>query len=263
MVHPPIIVKITMKALIKTALLVLIIGNIGAVDIQSYQFIDFLRAIPGPGGPELFENAVVFTAPSHYSRVGISFAYEGYARVHWFRQLLIPRSTAEILEVGGDPRHVEPTRDSGILFHVELIPENLRYMDYRLVIEGLWTSDPQNPLSVRSPAGIVSSRVVLPEPRGIEAQLATPPGHYRFNFRSDPGQHITVGGTFNSWDPFMYVLREVSPGFYTLLLPLSPGYFQYAFFLRGEMLSDPANPRLRYSPNGRAVSEAEVAAIPR
>ena len=214
--------------------------------------------MPAPEGPSVFENGVVFTASSSHQRVGISFAHEGFAKVHWFQQLMVPRDHAELVTEGGrrSRRTVDPYMDSGIMFHVERIPPGIRYLDYRLVIGGLWTVDPLNPVTVTSPAGIALSRLRLP----AEAQVAAamPPGIFQFNFRAAPGETVTVAGSFNNWDPFMYELREVSPGFYTLSLPLAPGRFQYVFFHRGEPIPDPSNARRLYSRDGRVVSEAFV-----
>jgi len=56
----------------------------------------------------------------------------------------------------------------------------------------------------------------------------------------------------------MFEMREVSPGFFSLTLPLPPGRFQYVFIHRGEAVPDPANLRRLYRPDGRAVSEAVV-----
>jgi hypothetical protein len=246
-----------MKAVIAAALLILIIGNIRAVDTDSYQFIDHLRSISKPGKPEIFEDGVLFTAPSSYRRVGISFAYEGYARVYWFKQLLIPRDNSELYLNGKRIKGIDPNIDSGILFHIETIPANLKSLDYRLIIDGLWTTDPTNPISVTGPSGVMESRFPLPEKPKPYLDVVQP-GTYRFIYRSDPGEIITVGGSFNNWDPFMYELKEISPGFYTLTLPLPPGTFQYLFFHRGEQIMDPENPRRLYNKEGRAVSEGQV-----
>jgi len=247
-----------MKAIITAALLILIIGNIRAVDTDSYQFIDRLRSISKPGKPEIFEDGVLFTASSSHNRVGISFAHEGYARVYWFRQLLIPRDPAELFLNGKPIKGINPNIDSGILFHIETIPANLKNLDYRLIIDGLWSTDPANPITVTGPSGIMESRFPLPE-KPKPYLDAVQPGTYRFIYRSDPGETITVGGSFNNWDPFMYELKEISPGFYTLTLPLPPGNFQYLFFHRGEQITDPENPRRLYNREGRAVSEGQVA----
>ena len=247
-----------MKTFITTALLILIIGNIGAVDTESYQFIDYLRAVSAPGRPEIFGNGVIFTASSAYQRVGISFAHEGYARVHWFRRLMIPMDMAEIVTTGRGRRNVEPNIDSGIMFHFEKTPEGLENMDYRLVIDGLWTADPLNPLSITNSSGLVESRVVLPLRSQAVLTSSAPPGTYRFNFRAPPGEIVTVGGSFNNWDPFMYELRETNPGFYSLTLPLPPGSFQYVFFHRGEQIPNPVSAMRLYTRDGRTVSVGEV-----
>jgi len=244
-----------MKTFLFTALLILIIGNIEAVDIESYHFIDYLRAISAPGKPEIYDDAVVFTAPSSYRRVGISFAHEGYAKVHWFRKLMIPADPAELALTAKNPKNIDPNIDSGIMFHAAPIPGNVKNMDYRMIIDGLWTTDPLNPVTVTGMAGISESRFTLPEkPKSALATAA--PGAFTFNYRAQPGETITVSGSFNNWDPFMYELREISPGLYTLSLPIFPGRFQYAFFHRGELIPDPANPRNVYSREGRIVSEA-------
>ena len=244
-----------------TALLIFIIGNIGAVDIESYQFIDYLRGITRPGKPEIYEDAVIFTVSSSYQRVGISFAHEGYARVHWFKKLLIPRDSAELAAAGKNRKNMEATIDSGILFHLETIQAEMKNMDYRLIIDGLWTADPLNPLTVTNSSGIAESRVPLPaapaRPVNRLAAGRINPGAFRFNYRSLPGEKITVGGSFNNWDPFMYELREISPGFYTAVIPIPQGSFQYVFFHRGERIPDPNNPRKLYTRDGRIVCEAQ------
>ncbi|MDR1804066.1 MAG: isoamylase [Treponema sp.] len=246
-----------MKAFIMTALLIFIIGNIGAVDIESYQFISHLREISRPGKPEIFEDGVLFTASSSLQRVGISFAHENYAKVHWFQRLMVPKDPLDLLVNGRVDRRIDPYEDSGIMFHVEPIPAGLKNMDYRLIIDGLWTTDPTNPNRVLGPSGVVESRFPLPE-RSVTALASAAPGTYTFSYYAPSGETITVGGSFNSWDPFMYELRETIRGFYTLTLPLSPGNFQYVFFYRGEQVPDPANTRRLYRRDGRIVSEATV-----
>jgi hypothetical protein len=253
--YPPIIVKNEMKAFIMAVLLVLIIGNIRAVDIESYQFIDHLRGISKPGKPEIYEDGVLFITSSSNRRVGISFAHDGYGKVHWFNKLMIPRDTAEMFVNGKPKKGVDPNQDSGIMFHLEPIPLNMRNMDYRIIIDGLWTNDPLNPVSVTGPSGIVESRVTLPEKPG-QFQDAVQPGTYRFTYHTTPGETVTVGGSFNNWDPFMYELREITPGFYTLTLPIPPGRFQYLFYHRGAQVPDPANSMRLYTREGNIVSEA-------
>ena len=257
MIYPPIIVKNKMKAIMPAALLIFIIGNIGAVDIESYQFIDYLRAIPAPGKPQIYEDEVIFTFPSSYNRVGISFAHEGYAKVYWFKRFMIPKDHSELFVHGKFQSSIDPNRDSGIMFHHQVIPENKKNMDYRMIIDGLWTTDPLNPLTITGPSGIAESRVPLPERPKYTPSQVPQPGTYRFLYRAEPGEIITVGGNFNNWDPFMYVLEELSPGFYTLTLSLPPGSFHYAYYHRGELVPDQTAKRL-FTREGRIISEGIV-----
>ena len=248
-----------MKAFILTVLLtIIIIGNIEAVDIGSYQIIEHLRTISEPRRPEIIEDAVLFTASASFRRVGIAFAHDNYSKVHWLMHHVVPRDLADYEGLRRrERRALDPNIETGVLFHIEPIPANLRNMDYRMVIDGLWTADPLNPVSITGPSGIVESRVNLPFiPQAFAA--SNEPGTFTFQFNAPPGETITVGGSFNNWDPFMYALRETSPGFYTLVLSLPLGNFQYLFYHRGEQILDPLNTRRLFTMNGREVSEGTV-----
>jgi hypothetical protein len=246
-----------MKKYILLTLLTAIIGTIGALDTESYQFVDHLLSLRGPGEPEIFEDGLLFTAPSSHRRVGIAFAHEGFGRVYWFQKLMVLEEQGEIPPGGKQPP--ESYRDSGILFHALTIPEELREVEYRLIIDGLWTFDPLNPRRRLDPvSGQIRSFVPCGEVKRPPAPVDTPPGYLTFTYTAESGELITVGGSFNGWDPFMYELRERSPGFYFLSLPLPPGIYQYVFFHRGERLPDPRNPRRVYTREGHIASEAVV-----
>jgi hypothetical protein len=245
-----------MKSITAMLLLILTIGTIGAADLGSYQFIDHLLGLSKPGAPEIYEDSVIFTAPSSHRRVGIAFAFEGYGKVYWFRKLLIPRDPAKIA-AEGKKKNVELNIDSGILFHVQTIPEGIRNLDYRMIIDGLWTQDPLNPLSVTGPSGLSQSRIAVPDmPRPVPAQET--PGILSLSYTAPPGETVTVAGSFNSWDPFMYEMKETSPGFYSLSLPLPPGTYEYVFFHRGERIPDPHNRDKVYSREGKIASRRVV-----
>ena len=246
-----------MKRIITAVFLILCIGTIWAVDLESYEFIDYLLSLRSPVSPVIFEDAVIFTASSSFRRVGISFAYEGFSRVHWLQRLLIPRDPAEIAAESKN-RNVELYEDSGILFHVEVIPDGIQNLDYRMVIDGLWTTDPVNPNSVSAQGGIAHSRVLLPSRVRPPSTFDGPSGSLSFSFIAPPGEIITVGGSFNNWDPFMYEMRETGRGLYTLNLNLPPGTYQYVFFYRGERYLDPNNPNEVYTRDGKAVSQAVI-----
>jgi hypothetical protein len=247
-----------MKTIIKLMLLIVIIGNIEAVDTESYQFIDHLLTLPGPGAPEIFGDGVIFTAPSTHRRVGIAFAHEGFSRVYWFQKLMKAKNELTPREEKSK-NPVDQYQDSGILFHVYTAPKDIRELEYRLIIDGLWTTDPLNPLyRIDQKSGIIRSMIVMPELKREPAVIEGPPGTLTFNYRASPGEIITVAGSFNGWDPFMYELREISPGTYSLTLPLPPGVYHYVFFHRGERLMDPYNHNRVYTVEGHVATEAVV-----
>ncbi|MDR0688864.1 MAG: isoamylase [Spirochaetaceae bacterium] len=247
-----------MKKYMGLLFLMAIIGNIGALDTESYQFIDHLLTLNGPGRPEIYEDGVLFTAPSSHRRVGIAFSHEGFSRVYWFQKLLVTDEPEEA-PPGGKKQPAAVYRDSGILFYVFAIPEGLTDVEYRLVIDGLWTYDPLNPLSRIDPAsGQIRSFIPLPPLNRPFPPVDTPPGCLTFTYTAPPGETITVGGDFNGWDPFMYELPEKSPGVYSLVLPVPPGVYQYVFFHRGERIPDPRNANRVYTREGHIASEAVV-----
>ena len=227
-----------------------------AVDIESlesYELIDRLLSLPGPGAPEIFDNLVIFTASSGLRRVGVAFADEGFSQVHWFRQLMVRRDTAGNPANERDPGQY---KDSGIIFYVHQIPEGAAQIEYRLIINGLWTPDPANP-NTRwdSASGLSLSCLSIPPRDAVHHPLKGPPGGLSFLFNGPPGETVTVAGNFNGWDPFMYELKEGPPGYYSINIPLPPGKYQYVFFHRGQRYLDPYNSNRIYSKDGSAASE--------
>jgi len=243
-----------MKRIITAMLLILCIGIMGALDLESYEFMDYLLSLNGPQAPVIFQDAVIFTASSSFRRVGISFAHDSFSKVHWLQRLLIHRDSAET--AAENRRNADPYRDSGILFHVEIIPEGIENMDYRMVIDGLWTVDPLNSHNITGAGGIQNSRVMLPVNK--RPPSSPPPGTFRFMFNAPPGERITIGGSFNNWDPFMYEMRETGTGIYALTLDLPPGIYEYVFFYRGERFTDPNNPNRVYTKDGKTASQAII-----
>ncbi|MDR3167665.1 MAG: glycogen-binding domain-containing protein [Treponema sp.] len=246
-----------MKTITAALLLFIIIGTIGAADIESYQFIDHLLNLSGPGKPDVYEDKVIFTASSYYRRVGIAFAHEGFARVYWFEKLLIPRNDETPPESQNNKR-VDPYRDSGLLFFIYDRPENMQELRYRMVIDGLWTTDPLNPLRITDPAtGLTHSLVSVSSqaPSPATGLAGSPPGTLQVSYTAPPGERITLAGSFNGWDPFMYELRETKPGFYSLTLLLPPGVYQYVLFYRGERILDPNNLNRVYTREGQTANE--------
>jgi hypothetical protein len=246
-----------MKRILAPILLVVFISALGAADTESYQFIDRLLSLPGPQAPELYEDAVIFTAPSAHRRVGVAFAYEGFAKVYWFRQLIVSQDPLGA-PIPKGKKVPNPYRDSGILFYVHQLPKDLQELDYRMVIDGLWTTDPNNPLAKKDSVTGIAYSVLPLKPDKTPTVLDAPAGSLHFSFKGPPGETVTVAGNFNDWDPFMYELAEYPAGIYSLTLPLPPGTYQYVFFHRGERFLDPYNFNRIWSKDGKAASEITI-----
>jgi len=231
---------------IKIFVLILIISSFFGVvsqasEWESYELIDRLLIMPGPGAPVVHDNSVIFTADSSLRRVGVAFAHENFGNVYWFRQLVVSH------------------RESGIQFHVYQVPDHLKDLEYRLVVNGLWTVDPLNDQTRRDPvSGLALSVINLPQRQVRQNPLNGLPNGLDFTFRAPPGEIITIAGSFNSWDPFMYELKEGPAGVYSLTIPLPPGIYQYVFFHNGRRYVDPHNPRRSYARDGSAASEILV-----
>jgi hypothetical protein len=223
--------------------------------IKSPQIFDRLLSFSQPEAPEIVDDMVIFTASSSMRRVGVAFADEGFAKVHWFRQMLLSR----------DPQEVPPKqrknvqyKDSGIIFYIHQIPEGASEIEYRLIVNGLWTTDPANPHSRRDNSGLSRSILSLPQKETFPHPLKGPPGSLNFVFKGPPGETVSVAGSFNGWDPFMYELKEGPAGNYTINIPLPPGKYQYIFFHKGQRFLDPYNPSRVYAKDGNAASEIVI-----
>ncbi|MDR2941189.1 MAG: isoamylase [Treponema sp.] len=224
-----------------------------SADGETYELIDRLLTLKGPCAPLIQEDSVIFTAPSTLRRVGIAFAHENFANIYWFRQLLISQDRLAPVLLPGQ-KIPDPYKDSGILFYVYKVPEDVMNLEYRLVINGLWTTDPQNSLLKKDPvSGLTFSTVYIP-PRFSKASPQNGVNGLTFKFYAPEGETITLAGDFNGWDPFMYELKEYPSGVYSLTLALPPGTHQYVFFHRGRRFADPNNPNRVYARDGSAAS---------
>ncbi|MDR2802735.1 MAG: isoamylase [Treponema sp.] len=248
-----------MKTLNFSILLIFIIGSLGAVDLESYEFIDKLLSLEVPQKPVVFEDAVIFTAGGSHKKVGIAFLHEGFAKIYPFKRLLVPISdTAEFDEKS--KQLPEMARDSGILFFVYTVPSTVKNLEYRLVFDGLWSTDPCNPdRKFNFNAGVEYSVAPVPPRPLLPLDEDEPFDGIVFSYRGEnSGERITVAGDFNGWDPFMYELKETQKGFYTLAIPLPPGTWRYVYYRNGERFIDYSNSAREYTKDGSAVNVAVV-----
>jgi hypothetical protein len=247
-----------MKTIVTIILFMVISSFSWANDWETYETVNRLLTIREPSAPVIQEDSVIFTADSSLYRVGISFAHENFANIYWFRRLLLPQDRLE-LGIPPDQPMPNPYKDSGIQFHVYQVPGHIKELEYRLVVNGLWTIDPVNPNIRRDPvSGLHLSVLSLPaRPVNLHPAGGLPDG-LKFSFKGPPGETVTVAGNFNGWDPFMYELKEGPAGVYSITIPLPPGTYQYVFFHRGQRYVDPYNTRRIFSRDGSAASEIVI-----
>ncbi|MDR2343968.1 MAG: isoamylase [Spirochaetaceae bacterium] len=248
-----------MKALGFITLLLIIIGSLGAVDLESYEFIDRLLSITGPQEPKIFEDSVIFTAGAAYKSVGIAFLHEGFAKIHPFKKLFVPVSDSPEFDEKSR-KAPETLRDSGVLFFVYTAPSSVKDLEYRLIFDGLWSVDPYNPVrKFNTKTGIEHSVAPVPPRQPSLRDDEAPFDGVIFSYRGEnSGERITVAGDFNGWDPFMYELKETERGFYTLAVPLPPGTWRYVYYRSGEKFVDYANAAREYRQDGSPVNVVVV-----
>ena len=259
-----------MKRIFLFVIFIIITPFLPAEDWETYEIINQLLLIQQrleeqrklninqPLAPVIYDNAVIFTADSNIRNVGVAFAHENFSIIHQFRPLVVNQDWQNPVLLPGE-KYPSPFRDSGIQFFVYLLPTHLNELEYRLIINGLWTTDPSNLQTRRDPiSGLTMSILTLPPRAANFHPLNGLPEGLSFSFRGPPGEIVTVAGTFNGWDPFMYELREGPAGHYNLTIPLPPGTYQYVFFHRGERYVDPYNARRIYARDGSAASEITI-----
>jgi hypothetical protein len=122
-------------------------------------------------------------------------------------------------------------------------PDNLVKIKYRIVVDGLWMSDPFNPEQEKDLLGTVFSVVKIDPsiPTTLKNPWINPDGSVTLMYRSLSATRVTLTGVFNNWDPFSHNLMQEKPGLFTITLMLLPGPHYYLFVVDGNKTLDPFN----------------------
>ena len=181
-----------------------------------------IKGIDRAKPPEYLEQQVLLSYESNkpVRLVGARFAHEDYRNFHiYFRN------------------------EHDVFLLLIDIPEEVEALHYRIVVDGLWTSDPFNPHQQEDSFGRSFSVFSLQDrpPRAAVSPEIDREGKVSFFFQSLPGRAVSVAGDFNNWDPFWHRLQEIQPGEYRLTVQMPPGRHFYYFIVNGDRVLDPIN----------------------
>jgi len=65
---------------------------------------------------------------------------------------------------------------------------------------------------------------------------------------------VNIAGSFNNWNSSGDVLKEEKPGVWSIILPLTPGKYEYKFIVDNNWTVDPSNPQKVADPQGNENS---------
>ncbi|MDC7240465.1 MAG: glycogen-binding domain-containing protein [Spirochaetales bacterium] len=194
-----------------------------------------ITGITEASAPEVWRDYLILTSkPSHDARfVGAAFSTDNFQTVYSYQK-----------------------NSHGVYFLVMPLPA-AEIVDYRVVIDGIWIEDAENPDSVRDRNGLYLSRLTFsPEQRvrQFSPVIKSERGTVEFYIRTAPGKRVYLSGDFNRWDPYMTALREEEPGLYSTELSIKPGRYAYYFLIDGEPVPDPLNFQKNQNRTGEEVS---------
>lgn len=231
------------------AFFIFMISGIFAKEIElpkdTFDYNTIVLNLKGPSAPFVDGDYLIFTVNKGPRSVGITFDFENFRTVHQM----------DFHNLYDDEGKV---KDSWFFYLLEY-PKNLKSISYRLVIDGLWTSDPLNDEKYYdSQLEVMLSKVDLDteEPKITEVKMDS--GLTHFVCKAESGKKIRLGGSFTNWDSWIYELSEVEPGRYEIDLPLPKGKYYYSYYIGMNSFTDDTNPIKGYTADGRTASYIEV-----
>jgi hypothetical protein len=171
--------------------------------------------------PSVIDDHLVLTYKGNraYRFVGAAFKHEDFKIIHPFY-----------------------VNTNGVYILTYPLEEGTSNLEYRLVVDGLWMTDPQNNNINTDSSGIRLSSFKIPQKEGPPESPRMTESLITFQYFGALGQKVYLYGDFNNWDPYMYrMTEEPGTGSYSRNLRLSPGTYRYRFIVDGTSLPDPLN----------------------
>ena len=207
---------------------------------QPYELDRLIHEIDEPGAPLVTEDYIIFTAGTDHRNVGIVFDFENYQTIHPFQILMKTDEDGK-----KTPVH---------MFYCYERKHKIQTIKYRLIMDGLWTTDPLNPVKEYDDSVNLYFSKVENLGSVYEYTEKTKDDTVRFIYKGQEGLDLHLAGTFTNWDPWIYSLKETSPGFYELSLPLPSGKYYYNYYIGLTPILDNTNPDKVYTLDGRSAS---------
>ncbi|MCQ2591587.1 MAG: isoamylase [Treponema sp.] len=210
------------------------------IEYTPFELDSLIHEIEKPSAPIITDDYIIFTADVNHRNVGIAFDFENYKIVHPYKLL----ATTDI----------DGTKTNKHLFYCYERQHKLTTIKYRLIIDGLWTTDPLNPNKIYDDNVNLYFSFIEDPASIIKNTGKTKDDTVHFVYKGEKGLRLNLAGTFTNWDPWIYELKETSPGFYELNLPLPTGKYYYNYYVGLTPIEDNTNPDKVYSPDGRTAS---------
>jgi len=152
--------------------------------------------------------------------------------------------------------HLYALNEKGVFVFDYPVPEGVMEIRYRICVDGLWMTDPTNDATSVDELGSVFSVFTLDrEPvRPIINPRAEKDGMLTFTFHGTPGKRVALVADFNNWDPFMTIMKETSPGIFSVTVRVPAGGHSYYFMTEGRRVLDRFNARIVADPDGQTLS---------
>lgn len=191
-----------------------------------------------PVEPYMHEGILIFTFEPDYDVMyaGISFKHEKFKTVYPYR-----------------------VNNRGIYYAAYKPPRGRQKIEYRLMVDGLWQTDPSNPRAEVDPFGVKVSIVELSAGNSNVDSLTSPvieekTNMVTFTCSAPPDSNVSVTGNFNNFDPFMHIMQPEGSGVYQITVPVLPGRYYYYFIVNGKKVLDPFNKNKVYINDSVKVS---------
>lgn len=234
--------KFLIFAIIQSFFCILPFFSAETISYKPYELDSLIHEIEKPTAPVITDDYIIFTAEANYRFVGIAFDFEDYKVIHPYK----------ILTKTDDDGTVSRKH----LFYCYERQHKFTKIKYRIVMDGLWTTDPLNPQKeYDEETDLYFSTVEDPKSIRIQTEkLEEPKNGVKFIYKGESGLQPRLAGSFTNWDPWIYELKETYPGIYELTLPLPKGTYYYNYYIGFTPVLDSTNPQKAYTSDGRSAS---------